>query len=328
MRSAFAVLAITLSIGILPAQTPLSGPVEGFTFDLPTRSLRGIIGMLGSASLGPAVWSNLDYASVAPHKNYAIAFQDGRALVISGLDSDRISAATLPESVSGPEGIAWSGDGSLAVLFSRTANWVQTISGLPAAPNVGSRLDVSSLGGALFVVASDLHGEHVAIAQVGDKSGVFQIAGDQTFLPLLSVSKPISLAFSDNGGMLYVLDGASKQLSEVNMADLTTQAWAVPELEDPIAVRVARDTAQRQVIYLAGRSDRSLFAYDLSSHEVVAGVSLTFQPTGIEPLGNGSYLLRPRSNMDDPLWSFRNSAPPMVYFVPATPLVLGEDSSK
>jgi hypothetical protein len=82
------------------------------------------------------------------------------------------------------------------------------------------------------------------------------------------------------------------------------------------------------VIYLAGRSDRSLFAYDLSSHEVIAAVSLTFPPSGIEPLGNNSYLLRPRSSMDDPLWSFRNSAPPMVYFVPATPLMVGEDSSK
>jgi hypothetical protein len=188
-------------------------------------------------------------------------------------------------------------------------------------------LDVSSLG-ALFAVATDLRGEHVAIALVGDNSGVFQIAADQSFLPLLSVSKPISLAFTDDGGKLYILDGASKQLSEVSMADSTTQAWPVPELEDPIAVRVARDTAQRQVIYLAGRSDRSLFAYDLSSHEVIAAVSLTFPPSGIEPLGNNSYLLRPRSSMDDPLWSFRNSAPPMVYFVPATPLMVGEDSSK
>jgi DNA-binding beta-propeller fold protein YncE len=327
MRSAFALLAVTFTIGILPAQTPLSGPVEGFTFDLPTRGLRGIIGMLGSASLGPAVWSNLDYASVAPHKNYAIAFQEGRALIVSSLDSDQIAPATLPGSFSVPEGIAWSGDGSLAVLYSRTGNWVQTISGLPSSPNAGSPLDVSSLG-TLLAVASDLRGEHIAIAMVGDSSGVFQISGDQSFRPLLSVSKPISLAFTDDGGKLYVLDGASKQLSEVSMADLTTQTWPVPELEDPIAVIAARDATQRAVIYLAGGSDRSLIAYDLSSHELIAGVSLTFQPTGIEPLGKDSYLLRPRLNTDDPLWSFRNSTQPVVYFVPATPLFVSEDSSR
>src|SRR5882724_2564556 len=103
MRSAFAILSVILSIGFLPAQTPVSGPMEGFTFDFPTGSLRGIIGFLGSASLGPAVLSKLDYASVAPHKNYAIAFQDGRCLVVSDLNSAQIVTATLPGSFPVPE---------------------------------------------------------------------------------------------------------------------------------------------------------------------------------------------------------------------------------
>ena len=328
MRSVFAVLSVIFSIGSLAAQTPVSGPTEGFIFDLPTNSLRAIVGFLGSASLGPAILPKLDYASVAPQKNYAIAFQDGRCLVVSGLDSEHVTTTTLPGAFSVPESVAWSGDGSVAVLYSRTGNWVRTISDLPISPNAASFLDLSSQGGALSTVVADLHGEHVVIGITGDNAGVFQVASDQSLLPLVSVSKPISLAFTDDGRKLYIIDGDSVQLSEFNLADSTSQTWRLNELEDPIAVRLARDAAQRQVIYVAGRRDQALLVYDSSTHEVVGRVSLTFQPSGIEILGRDSYLLRPRASFDDPLWSFRNSAQPMVYFVPATPLIAGEDSSR
>lgn len=327
MGSVSAVLLLMiLTIGPLAAQTRLNGPIEGFTFDAPTESLRGIIGFLGSASLGPAIGSKLQYASAAPHKNYAIAFKDGQCLIVSGLDSEQITTSIVSESLAMPEGVAWSGDGSLAVLYSRAGNWVQVVSGLPVAPTIGPSLDISSLDGTLSTVAIDLHGGHIAVAVEGDKGGVFQIADDQTFLPLFSAPKATSLSFTDDGGTLYILEGGSKQLSELNLSDLTSQTWGVAELEHPAAVRIGRDSTQRQVIYLAG--DHLLLVYDLVSHEAIGSAQLAFEPTKIELLGGDSYLLRSRSNNDDPLWSFRNSPQPVVYFVPATPLMTGEDVTR
>ena len=328
MRSAFAVWPALFSIGFLAAQTPVSGPMEGFIFDPPTNSLRAVVGFLGSASLGPAILPKLDYASVAPQKNYAIGFQEGRCLVVSGLDSEHVTTIGLPGGFSVPEGVAWSGDGSVAVLYSRTGNWVRTISDLPASPNAASFLDLTSQGGALSTVAADLHGEHVVMGITGENAGVFQIARDQSLLPLVPVRKPISLAFSEDGRKLYIIDGDAMQLSELNVADSTSQAWPISELEDPIAVRPARDAAQRQVIYVAGRKDQSLLVYDSFTHEVLGRVSVAFQPMGIEILGRTSFLLRPRVGYDDPLWSFRNSVQPMVYFIPATPLTAQGDSSR
>ena len=324
MRSLFAVLLLV--IGPLAAQTRVNGPMEGFTFDAPTESLRGIIGFLGSASLGPAIVSKLHYASAAPRKSYALAFQDGQCLIVSGLGSDQTTTSILPGICSAPEGVAWSGDGSLAVLYSRTGNWVQIISGLPSSPNAGSLLDVSPAGGTICAVTADLHGTHIAIGVEGDNGGVFQIAEDQTFLPLLSVTKPISLSFTDEGEKLYIVDGASNQVSELSFPNLTSQTWQVTELEHPSAGRIARDSAQRLVLYLVG--DHLLLVYDPASHEAIASVPLAFEPAEIGLLGRDSYLLRSRSSSDDPLWSFRNSPQPMVYFVPATPLTAGEDSTR
>jgi hypothetical protein len=132
---------------------------------------------------------------------------------------------------------------------------------------------------------------------------VFQIGDDLSFVPLLSLSKNVALVFSEDGSTLYALDGATGELSELNMANLTTQAWILDGLGDAFIVKPARDATHRQVIYAAGTS--GLVAYDASSHEVIAQVPLSSQPTAIEALGQDSYILGPRSSGDQPLWPSR-----------------------
>jgi hypothetical protein len=304
-------------------QSFLSGPVEGYVFDAPTGSIRAVIGSLGSASLGPPVLQPLDFASLAPHQNYAIASRSGQSLFVSGLESEPVSTTVLPDSVSTPEGLVWSEDGSVAVLYSQTGNWIQTLTGLPNSVTAGPVVSLVPLGGSLSAVATDAHGARVAIGVTGGLAGVYEIVGGQNLVPLLDSSVPIALGFADDG-TLYALDSATKQVFEVGVSvtgsvNSATQTW--PEgLEDAIAIQPARDASNRQVLYVAGRSDRLLLTYDGSSHQSIASVPLSFEPTTIQPFGSNSFLLRFRSNTSDPLWTFTSSPQLMVYFVPATPL--------
>src|SRR2546421_2984166 len=120
-RIAIAVLAYSCLIGFARAQqTSLSGPIEGFTFDAPTGSFRAVIGLPGSASLGPAILSGFGSGSVAPQKDYGLAFSEDQALFVSGLHSTSPSTSPLSSAMAGQEGVVWSADGSLAVLFSRS----------------------------------------------------------------------------------------------------------------------------------------------------------------------------------------------------------------
>jgi hypothetical protein len=327
MRSAFIFPGVLLSIGMLLAQTPISGPVEGFTFDLPTMSLRPVTGSLGSASLGNPILRGISYGSVAPQQNYALIFQDDHCSLISGLGSVRTSAVKVPGSFVLPEGVAWSGDGSTAVLYSRTGNWIQILSGLPSAVNVGTSLSIAQLGGSLSAVAAGSH-DQIAIGVVGETSGVYRIASDMNIVPLLPSSRPIALSLSDDAGTLYGVDAATKQIFALTMADLASQFWPLDGVADPVAIGSSRDAANRAVVYVAGRSDRLLLAYDASSHQVVASVELSFQPNVIQPLGTNSFLLGSRTSGDDILWSFRNTPQPTVYFVPALPVQLRESSRK
>jgi hypothetical protein len=316
-----AVLWACFGIVSLPAQPPpFGGPVEGFTFDAPSKTIRAVTGLPGSAYLGAALLSGLDYASVAPRQRYAVAFQNGRVLLVTGLGLDQTSTTELPGSVAVPEGVAWSDDGSVAILYSRRDNWIQTLSGLPAAPAPGASLSLAPLGGSLSAVAVDGHGGHIAIAIGGENPGVFQVADGQNVVPLLSSSKPVAVAFSTDGGTLYALDGATRQITGISMANFASRDLFLVGLEDPVAIALAQDAAQKPLIFAAGGRDRALLSYDASSQQATASFQLAFEPTAMEPLGQDTFVLAPRMHPGQPLWSFSSAPQPRVFFIPAMPL--------
>jgi hypothetical protein len=311
-------LGIALSIGFLHGQqTFLSGPVEGFTFDPPTQSFRALIGLPGSALFGPALATGFDSGWVAPHKNYAIGFQQGNCLLVSSLDSDQISTTSIAGLSGQPEAITWSADGSVAVLYSRTGAWLQVLSGLPDAPQMGASVDLSSLGGSLTAVASDPQGKRTALAMQGDNGGAFLLTDVQTFAPALPIANPTALAFSEDGASLYVLDGNALQLDVVALSDGSLQTLSLDGLQDPFAIASGRDSQNRQIAYVASRSDQDFRAYDRATQQLLADLPLDFQPTGIVALGRNSFVIATRSKTQSPLWLFTSAPQPAVYFVPA-----------
>src|SRR5258708_26235395 len=123
---------ISTGTGLLPAQqAQMSGPIEGFSFDAPTGSFRAVIGLPGSASFGPAILDGFSGGTVAPQKNYGLAFKDDKCAIVSGLGSAHASSSLLSGAIAQPDGAVWSGDGSQAILFSRAGNWIQTLADIP-----------------------------------------------------------------------------------------------------------------------------------------------------------------------------------------------------
>jgi hypothetical protein len=318
MRCTLLLLLGVASLGVVSGQQiGFSGPIEGFTFDLPTASLRAVTGTPGSALFGPALLDRLDFGSVAPHQNYAIAVQGENCLLVSNLGSDRISTSRISPVSRRLDAITWSGDGSLAILYSRSGNWIQEISGLPGNPSVGPYQELSSLGGLLSAVAAGQQGKQVAIAVTGNSAGVYLLTDSQAFAPVLQLSNPIALAFSSDGTSLFVLDASAMQLSILNLASLSSQAIPLAGLADPFAIQSAPETQNRQLVYVASRSDQLLQEYDIASQQVVLELPLYSSPTGIDEFGQNSFLIRSRLQAGDPLWLLTSSPQPAVYFVPA-----------
>ena len=321
MRRKVGFFSILLIAGGLRAQqAPIRGPVEAYTFDAPTMSFRAVVGSLGSSSLGPALVEGIEYGTVAPRRDYAIAVRNGTVILVTGLGSGQVAAAQLSGAFSTPEGVAWSEDASLAVLYSRAGEWIQPVRGLPAAPETGSPLSLSSLGGSLSFVAVSGRGAHIAIGMAGETGGLFEVTAEQNIMPLLTLRKPVAATFSADGGTLYFLDGSSRQLSALNWQQRTSQTLPLDNVQDPFALGAVRDGVRGEIVYVASRSDRRLASYEASTGAAGATVELDFEPTGIEPLGRQSFSLAARAANSDPLWSFVTLPQPAIYFVPATPL--------
>ena len=296
MRRALLFLAALPSIHNLLAQSSgVSGPVEGFAFDAPTRSIRAVIGSLGSASLGPAVLNQLDFASIAPRQNYGIVFTHGQAHLVLQLGSGKVSVVPLQGSRLGANGVVWSDDGSTAVLYSQAGNWIQTFTGFPTSVSAGPLTSIAPLGGLLSAVAADIHGAQIVIGITGEHAGVYEITGGQGPVPVLNISDPVALAFSADGTTLYALDGLANQVSELVLSPSVgaAQTWPLGT-QNAVAIRSAVNASNLNILYVAAGSDQLLLAFDPSTRQQIASVPLRFAPTAIEPLGNNSFLLRAR----------------------------------
>lgn len=313
-------VAVTLSSGLLAGQgLPLSGPVEGFVFDAPTHGFRAIAGTLGAASLGPSLSVAFEFGATAPGRNYAVAYKAGECSLVTGLDG-ATSALAISNSCLLPDGTAWSGDGTVAVVYSQSGNWFQIVPGLPSQPNPTAPIPLTNLGGTLAAAAADLNGGRIFLAVTGASSGVYQVQADQSLVLILPMPRPAALAVSNDRQILYALDASTNQIYELNLADMTSQSWAAAGLTNPVSLRPARDGQGREVVYVAGGADQALIAYDSVTHAAVASTALDFAPLTMEALAPHSFLLRPRALPDDPLWSFTDAIAPVAYFIPATPL--------
>ncbi len=300
-------------------QVGYSGPVEGFTFDPPTASLRAVIGFPGAASFGPPVMSGLEFASAAPQQNYALASQSGHFLLVTGLGSGIISTLAVPAITQLPEAVAWSVDGSFAVLYSRAGNWLQTVSGLPAAPVAGAYQSLASLDGPLSAVAVDAAGKQIAVAMSGGHSGLYLMTASQGFAPMLPLANPVAVSFSTDGTQLFAIDAATRQLASLSLGSLAVQMTSLDGLADPFAVQPGAG----QKIYVASRSDRLLRQLNAAGVPVASDLELSFTPNGIQLFGANSFVVASRIEAGDPLWLVTNGTQPAAYFVPAIPQVIG-----
>lgn len=159
-------------LGAAPANG-IGGPVSGYVLDGRSHGLRPINGFPGSATLGaplPLPFS-AGLAAVAAGQDFAIAIDahsSGQPLLVRGLASGLPTVAPIANGIVTSEAVlAASGTG--AVLYSRADARLQFLSGLPAQPQAGNPIDLSSLSGGATAMAVDATGRS-ALLIAGDGS--------------------------------------------------------------------------------------------------------------------------------------------------------------
>jgi hypothetical protein len=292
----------------------LSGPVSGFVFDSASHSVRPIVGLPGAAYLGDPLLGGLEWASVAPNGEVALAVKDGRWFAIRGLGATA-AWADIEADWPAPERVAWSSDGAAAAL-STPEGGLRILRYLLDGPVAASAVD---LPGPVAALALEGSGECAAAAVTAAGEGGLYLACPGAPARLLAaISEPAAVVLARGGRDLFAADRAGRILEIMDFrgaarvmpfAEMPGSAW------DPVGLAVSAD---QRLLFVAHRAQRRVDAFDLESRTLAAQIGVEGEPALLEPLAVRSvFLLRSAGDAGEPLLVLDAGREPAVFFVPA-----------
>jgi hypothetical protein len=306
-------------LAIQPAgaqQASLSGPLSGFLFDNPTSSIRPIIGIAGSAYLGPSIMGGVDFASVGPNGASALVLQGGQLLAVSGLNSAAPQIAPLDAPFSPSMIIGWAKDGSRVVFASSSGGGViQSVRWAGGLPSLDPPMDLSSIGGTISALVLDATMQRILIGIRDDAvGGVYLCDPNASPSMLAAMADPSALALSSDGATAIATDRHNGQIMRfaVGPAPASQTVLQNPDvLTDPVGVMLSNDG---KTIYIADRQ-KGVLACDVDS-QVCASIASDVVPKGFTLLAQSSvFLVSDRQTPTDPVVVF-DSGSAAIYFVP------------
>lgn len=299
-------MALASAAVVLPAQesTRLAGPTSGLVYDAPSRALRVVMGVPGAAYLGGALVNDLEGGSPSPDGRFALALSSrGVALVtmadqsVAWMDSAGCAAASQ---------VAWSKDGSAVAAACADGTRLY---------RAGQRVALGAGVDGVRGLAVDASGTAVFAAR---SNGVYRIDASEARL-IAQLDNPSGLALA--GGTLYAVDRAGKRVIAIDQLDASASvrqvAGEAQGLVDPVAAGVSAD-GQRLFVAEGGETP-SLLIFNIATLEALARLDLEFEPSRVDALGNGLFLLKSRREAGDTVQVF-DSRQLAVFFVPAQDL--------
>lgn len=291
----------------------MSGPVPGFVFHSPTRSIRPVVGVPGSAYLGARVAQDFEDASISPLGKNALATRGGRLYFLQGLDTGEPLVTPIEGAIPGVDRIVWSQDGLGAAVYSASSRQAQILRSLNGSqmPGIESQLDLSSTDGA---VSSLLFDGKRLLAGAG---GVY--LADPTGLKLLmQAANPAALALGAGNRDLFVADRDTHQIWTIrDYAGDATPMLFIDEragLSSPVGLRLA---GNGRFLLIANSGNRSVDAVEISTRSVLRHIALDFSPSRMHGVGTGALALLNFGSDGEPLYLIDSGEDLAVYFVPA-----------
>lgn len=298
------------------ASAQLSGPVAGYVFHSPTKSIRPILGVPGSALLSQPIVRDVDFASASPDGKWALIRRADSWLVLRLGTSGR-EESEVADLVSGVTMAAWSSSGRAVVVGSPSGKALQTIRRNGDMWLADPPLDLSALPGTLVTLATDYSGDHSVFGLADPGDGGFYLASDAAPILLKSTPRPAFAVFGPNGDTLY-LAAAATGLVEVFQGTNQIGSWplAAPDTPAVEIVAIAPSFDRKRILVLL-KDVSTLRSFDLASGLLLPDRPLDCAPSTLIPLANENwFLVSSPLKADEPLIIFRDSDPAVTYFVP------------
>jgi DNA-binding beta-propeller fold protein YncE len=299
----------------------LQAPAGALVFHAPTRSVRVVHGIPGSAFVGEALLGNLNFASISPSGYAAVVTRGETTGIVTGLDKREPNELVPEKLISHVDRVAWNASGDVLVLCSSTDKLVQQVKLIDGEARPGAPVNLSAQEGSISTLAVDSSGERIAVGIEHTPGGILLIRDGALSGPLVTMRSPVGAVYGADGS-LYVVDRITTE-SLVLVDDVITQA--VPLVEpgkDPIEVVGQAVSTDGRRLYVAAKTGSRLYVFDLHSRRLLSATQLEKPPDSLTLMQQSLLLLNSARAKSDPLWVMTDQETPVIRFIP----VVGEDA--
>ena len=329
------VLILQFSLGAadrkaaLHAQTPsresttamtVGTPVVGFVAQSNPPELRPIYGLPGAALLGvplalPAVVGKVN---MAPAQDYALVERnDGAAISVLPVDIEGTGLALeIAGAPTHADRIAYSPDGSKALLYGSEPRKLQLVAGLPSSPQIAAEFDLPWLQAPLSALAVSDDGAAVLLGSSDEADGaIISLMPDGAPRWLTRARNPVAIQFFRHKHDAMASDLFMNQvllITDVAGSPATvTLANETQGISRPSSLAVSDDGKR---VFVLNSGDRSIVALDPVSGSLLP-VRCAFAPSAIMHIRQKSTLLVLDPQSDVP-WLLSDDIEPRLTFVP------------
>jgi hypothetical protein len=295
-------LSLLIGVGTAASQThAIHGPRLGLVFDPSARTLRPIVGIAGSSTMGDALPLGvpLESAIVSPSQDYALAMvgKDSEVRLVRVGPSNIAHVKVLLGPAPAPDRIAISPSGASAAFYYHSSAHITVMTGFPVAPHISARMALNRVSSPTALAVAD----DGAVVLAGAGNAVFAIT-EAAEIPVTSTLGSVaSLAFITGHDGL-IADGAKNEVHLLRGAAgegaLSLLAGPGQQIAGPVSVAASSDGRQA---FVANAATGAVVILDLATGAPAASISCHCQLTGLDRLANGS-LFRLNEVSQHPLW--------------------------
>jgi DNA-binding beta-propeller fold protein YncE len=321
----YGILILSLACPLLHGQAGrVAGPVVGFLFDNPSRTVRPIQGVPGAAAVGAPMNLGLDVASavVSPKQDSLFAIGADGSLHLYRLAGGAAAEISLIGSAGPAERVVFSPSGTAAALIA--SGKARLLSGLPDAPSVAGDIDLSLPRGVVIKNNGPAIPRRVtapAMAISDDGRYLLNVAaGSLWFLStagenrrLIPAEVDALVAFAPGNHDASVIDRFGLAI----LHDVPGSALRdlVAPIDDGLASPVGLSfSADGRSLYVASSAAHAAALFDLQSG-ARRNLTCDCAPSGLVPMAG---LFRLNDPETGPVWLLDTTTPRLI-FVPAIP---------
>jgi len=314
-------LSLLIGVGVAASQThAIRGPRLGLVFDPSAGTLRPIVGIAGSSTMGDPLplGEPLESAIVSPSQDYALAMvgKDSEVRLVRVGPSNLTLVKVLLGPSPAPDRMAISPSGASAAFYYHNSSAITVMTGFPVGPHISARMALTRVSSPTALAVSDdgkvvLAGAGNAVVAVTEAAEIPVTATLGSVASLAFITGHDGLIADGVKNEVYLLRGAA------GAGILSLLAGAGQQIAGPVSVAASSDGRKA---FVANGTSGAVVILDLASGAPPAVISCHCQLTGLDRLADGS-LFRLNEVSERPLWLLDASPTRAVrvMFVPPAP---------